>query len=44
MGLKHGRCRHLERESGDEWVSACRNVEVVGRREDAEAGRLGESV
>ena len=22
---------HLERKSGDDWVSACGNVEVVGR-------------
>ena len=31
----HGRLRwfgHLEHGSGDNWVSACRNVEVVGAR------------
>ena len=30
--------------SGDDWVSACRNVEVVGGRVRAGAGRLGENV
>ena len=30
--VRHGRLRwfgHVERKSGDVWVSACRNVEVV---------------
>ena len=31
--VRHGRLRwfgHVDRKSGDDWVSACRNVEVVG--------------
>ena len=40
--VRRGRLRwfgHVERKSGDDWVSACRNVVVrVG------AGRLGENV
>ena len=31
-GTEAWRCRHLERESGDDWVSACRNVEGVGEK------------
>ena len=33
--VRHGRLRwfgHVERKSGDDWVSACRNVVVVGVR------------
>ena len=32
---RYGRLRwfgHVERNSGDDWVSACRNVEVVGEK------------
>ena len=35
MDVRCGRLRwfgHLERKSGDDWVSACRNVEVAGER------------
>ena len=46
--VRRGRLRwfgHLECKSGDDWVLACRNVEVVGRRVvGARAGRLGDSV
>ena len=28
----------------DDWVSACRNVEIVGRKVEEETGRLGENV
>ena len=35
---------HLERKSGDDWVLACKNVEVVGRKVGAGAGRLGGNV
>ena len=34
-GVRRGRLRwfgHLEHESGDKWVSACRNVEVAGEK------------
>ena len=33
--VRHSRLRlfgHVELKSGDDWVSACRNVEVVGRK------------
>ena len=33
--------RYVEHNGGDDWVSACRNVEVVGGRVWAGAGRLG---
>ena len=45
--MRCGRLRwfgHLERKSGDDWVSACRNVEVVRRRVGTGAGRLRECV
>ena len=32
--VRHGRLRwfgHVERKSGDDWVSACRNVVLTGR-------------
>ena len=37
--MRHGRLRwfvYLERKSLDDWVSACRNVEVVGVRRGEE--------
>ena len=44
--VRHGRLRwfgHVEHKSGDDWVSACRNVVVwQGRDVWVEAGRLGE--
>ena len=33
--MRRGRLRwfgHMERQSGNDWVPACRNVEVVGKR------------
>ena len=35
---------HVERKSGDDWVSACRNVVVKGWNVRVGAGRLGENV
>ena len=35
---------HLERRSVDDWVSACRKVEVAGVRCNGGIGRLGKSV
>ena len=45
--VRRGRLRlfgHVELKSGDDWVSAYRNVEVVGGRVRAGTGRLGENV
>ena len=33
---------YMEHKSGDDWVSACRKVERLGRNVWVEAGRLGE--
>ena len=35
---------HVERESGDDWVSACRNMVVAGVRCAGRTGILGENV
>ena len=35
---------HLERRSVDDWVSACRKVDVAGVRCRGGIGRLGENV
>ena len=48
--VRHGRLRwfgHVGRKSGDDWVSACRNVVVAGVagvRCAGMTGRLGENV
>ena len=45
--VRRGRLRwfgHVERKSGDDWVSACRNVVVVGVRCVGRGGRLGMNV
>ena len=44
--VRRGRLRwfgHVERKSGDDWVSACRNV-VVGVRCAGRVGKLGMNV
>ena len=46
QAVRQGRLRwfgHVERKSGDDWVLACRNVEVAGVR-CAGRGRLGMNV
>ena len=45
--VRQGRLRwfgHVERKSGDDWVSACRNVVVAGVRCAGRGGRLGMNV
>ena len=45
--VRHGRLRwfgHLERRSVDDWVLACRKVEVAGRAVRGGKGRLGMNV
>ena len=45
--VRHGRLRwfgHVERRSVDDWVSACRKVEVAGARCKGIIGRLGKCV
>ena len=45
--VRPGRLRwsgHVERKSGDDWVSAGRIVDVVGKRLIAESGRLVKNV
>ena len=45
--VRRGRLRwfgHVERKSGDDWVSACRNVMVAGVRCAGRGRKLGECV
>ena len=45
--VRRGRMRwfgHLERRSVDDWVSACRKVEVAGVKCRGGIGRLGKNV
>ena len=45
--VRRGRLRwfgHVERKSGDDWVSTCRKVEVAGAGARGGKGRLGKNV
>ena len=45
--VRHGRLRwfgHLDHRSVDDWLSACRNLEVAGKDVEGGIGRLGECV
>ena len=45
--VRRGRLRwygHIERKSSDDWVSACRDYEVIGQKSRGRVERPGQSV